>query len=180
VSRIGLQVLSKRLVMFSTLVALSGCVSFAPSLPEGYTGPKAFLDDSAKVYDRTKADFFVAEKIGDATVENSIVKTTRMNYGRGPSMTVYTVSNTVVAGQPLHVGIKGRTHYAAPILELTHTVYQIRGDVDFTPEVGRHYVVKGELSETHSAVWIEDGESHEVIGRKIEVLGSTALGTFQK
>jgi len=40
--------------------------------------------------------------------------------------------------------------------------------------------VTGTLSEDYSAVWIEDAETHEIVGEKIEIQGSAALGFFQK
>ncbi|MDH3230310.1 MAG: hypothetical protein OEN55_11000 [Alphaproteobacteria bacterium] len=40
--------------------------------------------------------------------------------------------------------------------------------------------MKGELGEDYSAVWIEDQQSGEIVGEKIEIHGSAALGFFQK
>ena len=67
-----------------------------------------------------------------------------------------------------------------PILELAKTIYQVTGDVDFVPIPDRAYVIKGILGEKYSAVWIEDSETGETVGRKVEVDGSAKLSIFEK
>jgi hypothetical protein len=45
------------------------------------------------------------------------------------------------------------------------------GTVTFAPEIHRTYVIKGELGERYSAVWIEeelDGGGSRMVGQKIE------------
>ena len=74
----------------------------------------------------------------------------------------------------------GRTEYAAPILALTNTVYQIAGKVTFGPETYRSYIVRGELGKNYSAVWLEDEVTGKAVGEKIEVNGPSKLGTFEK
>lgn len=169
----------RTLVIFlSALVA--GCATYTPSLPEGYAGPRAQLDDSVKSYSGSKADFFIVEELNGASVDNSLRETFRRNQGRGMYMTPYFINRPLVAEKPIRVSIKGRTHYAAPILELTGTVYQVRGVVEFTPKANGRYVVHGELGENYSAVWIEDAETNKSVGQKIEVKGSAKLGVLEK
>ncbi|MBP9915910.1 MAG: hypothetical protein KBF24_06860, partial [Thiobacillaceae bacterium] len=72
------------------------------------------------------------------------------------------------------------TEYAAPILTLTNTVYQVKGAVTFKPEDYRNYVVRGELGESYSAVWLEEELTGKTVGKKIEIHGSAKLGTFEK
>jgi len=153
-------------------LSITGCATYAPSVPDGYTGPQAVLDDSAKTYGRSKADFFVAEQIDGVNVDNSLNETRRRNQGRGMSMTPYFISRSLVAEKPLKVAIKGITHYAAPIQALTGTVYQIEGVVEFTPKVDTRYVVRGELGKSYSAVWIEEAESRQLVGQKVEAQGA--------
>jgi hypothetical protein len=52
--------------------------------------------------------------------------------------------------------------------------------VTFTPERYKRYVVRGELGEDYSAVWIEEDETKTLIGEKIESRGSARLGIFEK
>jgi len=141
-------------------------------VPDGYAGPQAVLDDSAKTHSRSKADFFVAEQIDGANVNNSLYETLRKNEGRGMSMTPYFISRPLVAEKPLKVAIKGKTYYAAPIQAMFGTVYQIEGVVEFTPRTDTRYVVRGELGKNYSAVWIEEAESQQLVGQKVEAQGA--------
>ena len=64
-------------------LALAGCATYSPSVPENYSGPQAQLEDSAKTYSGSKADFFVVDEINGAKVDNSLNATVRSNQGRG-------------------------------------------------------------------------------------------------
>lgn len=137
------------------------------------------VKDSAKVYSASKADFFYLSHVDGKQIEDSRSKTLRMNQGRGMQMTPYILQNPIPV-KPTVLSIVGRTEYAAPILTLTNTVYQLKGEVEVNPEPNKTYVVRGELGENYSAVWLEDQETQTVIGKKIEATGSTKLGTFEK
>jgi hypothetical protein len=170
----------RRAVIVCLALVAAGCATYAPSVPEGYAGPRAQLDDSATTNSSSKADFFVAEQIGGASVYNSLNETFRRNQGRGMNMTPYFVNRSLVAEKPVKILVKGRTHYAAPIQALTSTVFQVKGVVEFTPQANGRYVVRGKLGENYSAVWIEDAESKQPVGQKIEVNGSAKLGVLEK
>ena len=165
---------------FAVALVLAGCATYSPSVPENYSGPRAQLEDSFKAHSGSKADFFVAEEIDGAKIENSHVATLRSNQGRGMSMTPALVSRPLVAEKPLKIGIKGRTHFAAPILAMAGTVYQVKGVVEFTPKANGKYVVRGEFGEKYSAIWIEDSTTNQPIGNKVEVNGSAKLGFLEK
>ena len=170
----------RQTVAVSVALAITGCASLAPSLPAGYTGPQAELEDSAQTFTSSKADFFVVEQIEGADVDNSLLKTISRSAGRGRHMTPLFFSRAIMAEKPVKVTIKGRTHYGAPILALAGTVHEIKGVVDFTPKSNARYVVKGELGPHHSAVWIVEAESNEVVGKKVEVHRSSKLGILEK
>lgn len=80
----------------------------------------------------------------------------------------------------MKVVIGGRTHYAAPVLELTNPVYQVQGVIEFTPRESGHYFVQGTLDKDYSAVWIEDADAGQPVPKKIEVNGSAKPGFFEK
>ena len=95
-------------------------------------------------------------------------------------MTPVLTQRFIPASKPTSLTIVARTEYAAPILALTHEVFQVKGDIDFTPSPAKRYVVRGKLSEEYSSVWLEDEDTHEVVGKKIEIKGSAKLGIFEK
>jgi hypothetical protein len=171
--------MTKRLLLIFGLLILSGCATMEPPVPENYSGPTALIKDSVKQHSSEKSDFFVLREIDQATIPNSVASTRIENHGRGFYMAPVVIERLVKA-QPGAFTIVARTEYAAPILALTNTVYQVIGKVQFSPESGKVYVVKGELGESYSSVWIEEEQSHQVIGEKTEVKGSAALGFFDK
>jgi hypothetical protein len=166
-------------VVLSAAVALAGCASYGPSVPPDYTGPTATVKDSATIYSSSKADLFYVSHVDGKEIENSRVKTARGNRGRILAMTPVVVQNPIPA-RATAVRIVGRTEYSAPFMALARTVYEIKGDVKFVPEADKSYVVRGELGENYSAVWIEEESSYAVVGKKIEVRGSAELGILQK
>lgn len=170
----------RHLPILALTLVLTGCATYAPSVPENYSGPRAQLDDSVKVYSGSKADFFVVEEIDSMQVESSLNATLRANQGRGASMSPVLVGRPLVAEKPLKISIKGRTQFAAPILAMTNTVYQVKGVVEFTPKANGKYTVRGELGEKYSAIWVEDTATNQPVGPKVEVNGSAALGFLEK
>ena len=171
---------SRHLVALSgAITLLSGCASFAPPVPEGYSGPVAIIKDSVKPASQSKADFFYISELDGRRIEDSRIRTLTVNRGRGFNMVPEVIERNVPA-QKATFTLVGRTEYAAPILALTNTVYQVTGKVTFAPETYRHYVVRGELGENYSAVWIEEEGTGKTVGEKIELHGPSKLGTFEK
>ena len=169
-----------RLSCLTIALALSGCATYSPSVPENYSGPRAQLDDSAKTHSSSKADFFVVEEIDGTKVDNSLNATLRFNQGKGASMSTTLIGRPLVAEKPMKVVIKGRTHFAAPILAMAGTVYQVKGVVEFTPKTDGKYIVRGEFGKMYSAVWIEDAATSQPVGNTVEINGSAELGFLQK
>jgi len=158
---------------------MGGCATYQPLIPKNYTGPRAILHDSVKIYSPSKADFFHVSHVDGRAVVNSRIQTRTANQGRGMIMDPVVLQREIPA-QPIKLTIVGRTEYAAPILALTRTVYEVKGDVEFTPEPNKAYTVRGTLGDSYSAVWVEEDISKVVVGKKVEVKGSAALGFWEK
>jgi hypothetical protein len=124
-------------------------------------------------------DFFYLAKVNGQTIKESRTSTAQANFGRGFNMTPVMVGRDVPA-QSATFTITGRSHFAAPILEMMGRVYEVSGDTSFTPLPDRSYAVKGVLRRDYSAVWIEDIQTGEVVGRKIEINGSSTLELWEK
>ena len=161
----------------SAIVAglLAGCAT--NGVPSGYTGPVGRIADSFADSAGGGVDFFFVDKIDGRSIHNALEWTLHENAGRGFSMDPVPFARDVPA-QAATFTITGRTQYAAPILELTKKVYQVSGEVNFTPAPGRLYTVKGVLSAAGSSVWIED-DAGRVVDRKVE-REKSALGLLQK
>jgi hypothetical protein len=152
---------------------LGGCATYQP-VPPGYAGATAEIADSSSADSGRCADFFFIDSYDGHGIENSLSVTRRRNSGRGLAMDVEQFSRPVPAQQATF-HLSGRTHCAAPILEVAHTIYEIEGDVAFTPRAGARYDVTGEFSPDHSAIWIEDTASHRQESGKLMMHGSTAM-----
>jgi len=172
---------SRLLLILGAMLLLGGCVApLTPSIPPGYTGPRALIRDTALVHSGSKVDFFVVVKVGGKEIKNSRSESMAANYGQGFNLSPVLLDREVPAEQPLQLEIIARTEYAAPILALTNAVYFVKGEVTFTPGEDHTYMVKGVLGPDYSAVWVEDTTTQQVVGNKIEVKGSAKLGFWSK
>lgn len=166
-------------LLLGALAVLAGCAAMDKPVPEDYSGPVVRLFDSMQHRSATSVDFFYVAKVNGRRIPNSVTETRSVNYGRGFSMSPIVMSRDVPA-EPTTFKIVGRTEHAAPILALLNKVYEISGDTTFTPLPDRRYRVTGNMNDEHSAVWIEDTTTNEVMGTKIEVGGKSTLGILQK
>ena len=159
--------------MVGLCLFISGCATYEPA-EKGYAGATAKLADSVTSDGGRCASFFFLESYDGHDVQNALIATQRRNSGRGMAMTVEGYSRQVPV-QEATFHIMGRTHCAAPIIEVGNTVYMIEGDVKFAPQGDGQYVIKGELRDDYSAVWVEDLSTGKQRGNKLLVKGSTAL-----
>lgn len=174
--------MSRRIVVAASVLAalsvVSGCATYKP-IPDGYSGDRTIIKDSVLVHSSSKADFFFVEAVDNHNIENSRIRTRLANQGRGMNMSPVVVEREIPT-RPTTLRLVGRTEYGAPILALTSAVYQVKGDVQFTPEPHKSYVVKGDLGENYSAVWLEEIGTNAIVGAKVEVNGSAKLGILEK
>lgn len=156
---------------------VSACV--VSPVPEGYTGPVAHISDSITPRNAISTDFFYVAKINGFNIPDSIAATEGSNRVPGALKTPVVVARDVPADEESFT-IVGHTHYTTPVYALTNTVYDVTGEIKFAPLSNHRYVVKGVLGDSYAAVWIEDAQTGQVAGRKIEVNGSAALSTAGK
>ena len=146
-----------RVIVAVALLCLTGCAANAPSVPEGYKGAIATIDDSAIKQSRSRGHLFYVEKINGNKVHNAYVATQDASFNNGPRIAVKGASRPVPA-QPLSLHLVGQVHHGAPIGYVfgAGSNYRVDGEVSFTPEAGQRYRVSGRLAEASSAVWVED------------------------
>ena len=135
---------------------LSACQSTTPP-PPPYTGPIAKVDDSFKSKGRSIADIFFIDQIDGKDVYNASDATSNMTYGQGANLRLQGMTHRLKIKE-LTLHLKAHTLFAAPITYMFNSgsSFEVAGDITFTPETDKHYIVNGSLSETHAAVWIED------------------------
>jgi hypothetical protein len=155
-------------------LVISSCATYEPA-PKGYSQPTAKFADSVTSDGGECAAFFFVAAYDGHDIKNVLIATEQRNSGRGFAAMIIGEYSRPVPAQAASFHLVGRTHCAAPVVELAHTLYLIEGDVSLTPQVDGQYVVKGELSEDHSSLWVEDVATGKQLGNKLLVRGSTAL-----
>jgi hypothetical protein len=138
--------------------ALAGCASYEP-VPKEYTGPTATIRDSGFSEDSTKAQMFAVVAVDGNRVGNAFSASAMASHGRGASLTTVFPDRKVKAA-PVKLTLRGSHATGMPIhamaSQMAGTFFSVEGVVDFTPQAGAVYVVKGDLKKDKSSVWIED------------------------
>src|SRR6202789_893844 len=116
--------MSKLKIPAMALALLALCACAGNPAPEDDGGPIATVADTADKGGSGGVDFFFVEKIDGRKVPTSLAAAARANEGMGFSMRPVLLDHAVPAGTPVTVTITGRTHYGAPIQEMTNTIYQ--------------------------------------------------------
>lgn len=153
---------------------IAGCVSYAPSLPTGYAGDIATINDSFQRQSRSKANFFYIKLIDGKPIHNSLNASASASSGKGAQLVTMGASRSVPV-KPLSLHIVGQVYHAAPVGAIFNAGknYTVEGEVDFTPEKGQTYLIAGNLSEDYSAVWIADINGN-VVSKVIENKSSSS------
>lgn len=159
----------RRLLTIAFSASLIGCASYQP-VPEGYTGATAVVADSGMSEDGTRARMFVLAEVDGNRISSSLGASAQASQGRGFALSTVFIERKLPA-RPMKVKLLGTHTTAAPIQamasQMAGTWYSVEGIVDFRPEPGGSYVVKGELSKTSSSVWIEDANTRQIVTEKI-------------
>jgi len=164
-------------VAAALMLALAGCAT--NPIPDGYTGPLASIADSARPLGRDGANYFVLSRVNGQMVDNRFARITKPAGRQDPRMMPVMLERDVPA-RPATFTIRGRTHYRTPALDMRNDVYDVSGEVTFTPQPQRHYIVRGELNDRRSVIWIEDAATGVVMGEEVAVEGKATIGILEK
>ena len=74
----------------------------------------------------------------------------------------------------------GRTHYAAPIQDIVHGVYMVKGELAFTPKANATYIIRGSLGPELAEIWIEDESSGAIASNKLSTSSPKGLATARE
>lgn len=153
----------------SLSLAVAGCASYQP-VPEGYAGPVATVADSGFSESGSKGQLFVLRTVDGHDIRTSFGASAEASHGRGFALTLRVIDRQVPA-RPMQVKLLGSHTTAAPIQALLSqavgSFLSVEGVVDFQPEGGRRYVVKGQLAKEQSSIWIEDADTGQAVTRRI-------------
>lgn len=160
-------------LFLSTIISflMFGCMSYTSSIPEGYTGELATIDDSFQRLSRSKASFYYIKLIDGEPIHNSLTASSAASNGKGSQLIAMGASRSIPI-KPINLYLIGQVHHSAPIGYIFSSTsnYIIEGEVNFTPKKNEKYLINGSLSEDYSAVWIEDINGN-VVSKVIEKRG---------
>jgi hypothetical protein len=114
-----------------------------------------------------KVDLFVVTEVNGTAVGNSLNETIKQNLGRGFALSPVLITHHIAPG-PVKLKILGKTHHPAPIIAILRGGYELEGVVSFDALAEKDYIVRGELTETGQAIWVEEQGTGVVVGKRIE------------
>jgi hypothetical protein len=160
----------KYISTFVLSVFLSGCATAYKPIPDGYVGPTALISDTKEREGSYKARFFVVAEIDGHKIENGISEARSASYGKG-FMLEGGYAFRHIPARTMKVKLLGTHVTGAPIHEIfsraAGTFFSVEGEIMFTPSPNGTYVVKGELKESGSTIWIEDTKTNSPVTEKI-------------
>jgi hypothetical protein len=65
------------------------------------------------------------------------------------------------------VRLQAVVQYASPVVAMSNPNCRTAGDVSFTPQPGKRYVVNGLIAADTCEVWIEDLQTHQAVTGKV-------------
>ena len=160
--------MQKQITLFSAaaITFLTGCVTFPPALPEGYTGPISVIQDTAKRQSSSLVHMFYVRTVDGRKIKNSGLATDIANQGRGFSISPITMRHEIPA-KSTQLQLSGGTAYAAPILMLTNPTCSISGIIEVNLEPNKIYRVNGSLTRESCSVWLESVDTEGIVGQRI-------------
>lgn len=150
----------RRALLAACVAVLAGCASYTP-IPEGYTGPRATLWDTAIQDSTSTGHIYAAVAIDDNRMDSAFSATRNASYGQGFRLSARDFRREVPA-RPMRVTLRGGRITAAPIhalfLSSKGELPEGEAQVDWTPEAGKQYVVRGNTVAGSLTIWIEEAK----------------------
>lgn len=157
----------KKLALPILAFVLSGCATYNP-VPPDYKGPTAVIRDTGFKEDSTKAQLFAVMAVDGNRIGNAFAGTAMASQGHGALITAVYPDRQVPVRQ-MKLTLRGSHATGAPVQALASqvagTFFSVEDTVDFLPEAGHVYLVKGDLKKEKSSVWIEDAATGKPVTR---------------
>jgi hypothetical protein len=146
------------------LLALAAC----QSTPDLATLPHATLVGSHVAAEGDRTDTFRALSVDGRNVLPIVDQPVKL--------IGHDATDLLPAGRGVRVEIEGLAAYGDTLHRLMWDPMGTHGVVEFVPQAGATYAVRGAIAPEASSVWIEDNATHEVVSRRIVTPGRAASG----
>lgn len=170
--------MNRFLATATTALLLAGCAgprsfsAFEPATPADYTGPTVNVADQAVSVDTQQLHVFEITQVDGRRLASSSTATRRAGQGSGMTVTPVALTNEL-AVRPARVRLQATTQYASPVVALSRPTCRTVGEVDFTPQPGKRYAVRGRIAPQTCEVWIEDLDSGAPVTDKLSGPGTS-------
>lgn len=155
----------RKIVFLVIVFVLAGCASYVENslIPEGYTGETASISDSFQRQSKSRATFFYLYSTDGKSIENSLSRSAFLSDGQGAKLTTGTIIRQAPT-KPITVLLKSASYNPQLISSILSKKKNLtfEKELSFTPEPGKRYIVRGELTEEKKSIWIE-----EYLGKKV-------------
>jgi hypothetical protein len=153
-------------------LALAGCASDG-SLSGAPSGT-AVIEDSVANVSGSAGDYFVLYGINGRQLTDALAGTDAdPAWGRQVKQPQLTARR--VPAQPARFTIVASALYGSSDQAFARPLYQVAGDLEFTPEAGATYIVRGHLDPKRSLIWLEDARTGAVVAGTFVPDGPTAV-----
>lgn len=152
------------LTISTLMLALAGC----QSTPDPATLPHATLVGTHVDVDGDRIDTFRALAIGGRNVLPIVDQPVKL--------IGHDATDLLPAGQGVRIEVEGLAAYDTTLHRLLWDPMRVQGVVEFVPQAGATYSVRGSVAPDVSSVWIEDEATHQAVGRRIVAAGRAASG----
>ncbi|MEM1229621.1 MAG: hypothetical protein AAGI15_03730 [Pseudomonadota bacterium] len=127
-------------------------------MPEGYDGPLAAINDTFERRRGNKVYVFYVDKINGKRVPSAALGSDRVSAGR---IDAAGYSRDVLP-EILQLTLMAHPQHGAPIAEWLSSQIRAEGEIEFKPEPGKTYLVKGKVEGNLTQVWLADAFGNRV------------------
>ena len=166
-------------------LGLSACETTPSRLLQADAGSGAVVRDSISNVQPSSGDYFFVYRVDGYEVANALFETQTGNRVdpvlSAPSQLLDpTVVERTLQARRTRLTLVGASTYATRDRAIASPLYTIVADLDFAPEAGQTYVVKGALAAEQSTLWLENAATGAIVGGKFLARGNTAASLFHR
>jgi hypothetical protein len=139
----------------------------------------AVIEDSVANVSGSAGDYFVLYSINGHDIKNALVEPNE-DHASGTQIMQPALIARRVPARPAIFTIVASALYVSSDRAVAHPLYQVAGDLEFTPQSGATYIVRGHLDPKRSLIWLEDARSGAVVAGTFVTDGSTAAALLHR